>query len=130
MGDTTMVDADQVQPNVDPIKASYDVYIKPGISGERQVYVLQFPNRAAKQHYSQENDSKPFNLRIKPESGMVEIDVPMDVWRNYDREKRRQVGGRSKEEQHGEERRQSRHAWRVRNWECTTDWQRPWEGGR
>lgn len=87
MGDTTMVDADQVQPNVDPIKASYDVYIKPGISGERQVYVLQFPNRAAKQHYSQENDSKPFNLRIKPESGMVEIDVPMDVWRNYDREK-------------------------------------------
>jgi DNA-directed RNA polymerase-3 subunit RPC5 len=87
MGDITMVDVDQARPDPDPIKASYDVYIKPGISGDRQVYVLQFPNRHAKQHYSQENDSKPFDLRIKPESGMVEVDVPIDVYRNYDRQK-------------------------------------------
>lgn len=87
MGDIRMIDADQEHPDPDPIKASYDVYIRPGISGDRQIYVLQFPNRDAKQHYSQENESKPFNLRIKPEAGMVEIDVPVDVWRNYDREK-------------------------------------------
>ena len=87
MEDSTMADLTPDHPDSDPIKASYDVYIKPGISGDRQVYVLQFPNRDAKQHYSQENNSKPSSLRIKPESGMVEVDVPIDVWRNYDRQK-------------------------------------------
>jgi DNA-directed RNA polymerase-3 subunit RPC5 len=82
-----MVDVDQEQRDPDPIKSSYDVYIRPGISGERQIYVLQFPNRDAKQHYTEENQSKPISLRIKPEAGMAEIDVPVDVWRNYDREK-------------------------------------------
>lgn len=87
MGDTTMTDIDQDHPDPDPIKSSYDVYIKPSISGDRQIYVLQFPNRDAKQHYSQENNSQPLKLRIKPEAGMLEVDVPLDVWRNYDREK-------------------------------------------
>ena len=87
MGDSTMADAAPERPDSDPIKASYDVYIKPGISGDRQVYILQFPNRDTKQDYSQESDSKPLSLRIKPESGMVEVDVPIDVWRNYDRQK-------------------------------------------
>jgi DNA-directed RNA polymerase III subunit RPC5 len=87
MGDIRMTDVVEDHADSDPIKASYDVYIKPGISGDRQIYVLQFPNRDTKQPYSQKNESKPFNLRIKPEAGMVEIDVPIDVWRNYDREK-------------------------------------------
>jgi DNA-directed RNA polymerase-3 subunit RPC5 len=26
-------------------------------------------------------------MRIKPSAGMVELDVPLDAWRNYDREK-------------------------------------------
>lgn len=82
-----MPDADQDQFDPDPIKTSYDVFIRPGITGDRQVYVLQFPNRDGTQHYSQENDAQPFHLRIKPLSSMVEIDVPIDVWRNYDKEK-------------------------------------------
>jgi DNA-directed RNA polymerase III subunit RPC5 len=71
----------------DPIKASYDVYIKPRISSDKEIYVLQFPNRDAKQHYSAANMSQPFKMRIKPNSRMVEMDVPMDALRNYDREK-------------------------------------------
>ncbi len=71
----------------DPIKASYDVYIKPRISSDKEIYVLQFPNRDAKQRYSAANMSQPFKMRIKPNSGMVEMDVPMDALRNYDREK-------------------------------------------
>jgi len=71
----------------DPIKASYDVYIKPRISADKQIYVLQFPNRDSKQHYSAQNQSQPFKMRIKPNTGMVEMDVPMDALRNYDREK-------------------------------------------
>ncbi|RDW69342.1 hypothetical protein BP6252_08362 [Coleophoma cylindrospora] len=71
----------------DPIKASYDVFIKPQMSDSRQIYILQFPNRDSKQHYSASNDSQPFKLRIKPQSGMLELDVPLDAWRNYDKEK-------------------------------------------
>jgi DNA-directed RNA polymerase-3 subunit RPC5 len=71
----------------DPIKASYDIYIKPCISEGRQIYVLQFPNRDSKQRYSEHNQSQPLKMRIKPEAGMVELDVPMDAWSNYDRGK-------------------------------------------
>lgn len=71
----------------DPIKASYDIYIKPCISEGRQIYVLQFPNRDANQRYSRDNESHPLKMRIKPEVGMVELDVPMDAWNNYDRGK-------------------------------------------
>lgn len=71
----------------DPIRASYDVYIKPRIQDGRQVYVFQFPNRASTQDYSEANSSKPLELRIKPTSGLVELDVPVDAWRNYDRAK-------------------------------------------
>lgn len=73
------------QSDLDPIKASYDVYIKPSMSHGRQIYVLQFPNR--EQPYNKDNHSQPLKLRIKPEAGMVELDVPVDAWRNYDREK-------------------------------------------
>jgi DNA-directed RNA polymerase-3 subunit RPC5 len=82
-----MADIDLEQYDPDPIKATYDVYIKPRISDDREIYVLQFPNRDAKQHYSNENESQPLKLRIKPEAGMLEVDVPLDVWRNFDREK-------------------------------------------
>jgi DNA-directed RNA polymerase III subunit RPC5 len=81
-----MTDLD-IDNDLDPIKASYDVYIKPHISEDRQVYILQFPNRDAKQNYSQSNDAQPYKMRVKEKAGMVELDVPLDAWRNYDREK-------------------------------------------
>jgi DNA-directed RNA polymerase-3 subunit RPC5 len=81
-----MADIDMEDEN-DPIKVSYDIYIKPCISEGRQIYVLQFPNRDAKQRYSESNQSQPLKMRIKPEAGMVELDVPMDAWNNYDRGK-------------------------------------------
>ena len=81
-----MTDVEMDQDS-DPIKASYDVYIKPRISDDRHVYILQFPNRDSKQHYNAKNNSQPLQMRIKPTTGMVELDVPLDAWRNYDRER-------------------------------------------
>lgn len=71
----------------DPIKASYDIFIKPNLSNGQKLYVLQFPNRAASQPYTAEKNSQPLELRTKPKSGLIEVDVPVDVFRNYDREK-------------------------------------------
>lgn len=71
----------------DPIKASYDVFIKPHISEDRQIYVLQFPNRDSKSNYSFANHAQPSTLRLKENAGMLEVDVPIDAWSNYDRER-------------------------------------------
>ena len=71
----------------DPVVAEYDVFIKPRLTDGREVMVLQFPNRAHNQPYSAENHCAPMELRVKPNSGMVELDVPIDVSRNYDRDK-------------------------------------------
>jgi len=75
----------EMDQDLDPIKASYDVYVKSHISSDRQIYILQFPNRDGKQHYSAANESQPLKLRIKEKAGMLELDVPVDAWRNYDR---------------------------------------------
>jgi DNA-directed RNA polymerase-3 subunit RPC5 len=85
--DVRMAEAGHPKAIPDPIKSSYDVFIKPRVSGDRQIYVLQFPNRDSKHHYSQDNESQPQTLRVKPESGMVEVDVPVSAWHNFDREK-------------------------------------------
>jgi DNA-directed RNA polymerase-3 subunit RPC5 len=82
-----MAPAVEDREDSDPIKASYDVYIKPQIQDGRQVYIFQFPNRDASQDYSEANNAKPVELRIKPKTGMVELDVPLDAYRNYDRAK-------------------------------------------
>lgn len=71
----------------DPIKATYDVFIKPHISEDRQIFVLQFPNRDSKSNYSKKEDAQPSVMKLKENAGMVEIDVPLDAWRNYDRER-------------------------------------------
>lgn len=86
-----MADVEMEDP--DPIISSYDVYIKPHMSGTQQVFILQFPNRDSRQPYSDEHGSQPLKMRVKPTAGMVELDVPMDVWHNYDKEKGVKWGG-------------------------------------
>ena len=55
--------------------------------------ILQFPNRDRDQPYNAANRQKPLGLRIKPRCGLIEIDIPMDVHRNFDREKGIEYGG-------------------------------------
>ena len=71
----------------DPIVASFDVFIKPRMSGDRQFFVLQYPNRDKSKPYDAAHGCAPTELRIKPKAGMVEVDVPLDVHQNYDRTK-------------------------------------------
>ncbi|KAF2083688.1 hypothetical protein K490DRAFT_69574 [Saccharata proteae CBS 121410] len=69
----------------DPVTAEYDVYITPEL--EEQIYLLQYPNRGREQPYNDRNNAKPLEMRLKPESGFIEMDVPMNVYANYDRRK-------------------------------------------
>lgn len=77
----------EIDDQDDPIVAEYDVFIKPHLTDGCELMVLQFPNRAENQPYTANNDCAPTEIRIKPNSGMVELDVPLDTSRNYDRDK-------------------------------------------
>lgn len=73
----------------DKIKSQYDIFIN---KTEKHIMVLQFPNRDRKQPYNMGSGEKPLELRIKPISGLVEVDVPIVVQHCYDQPKGIQYG--------------------------------------
>lgn len=68
----------------DPVVAEYDVYITPDVA-EQQLYLLQYLNRPPDQPFTKATDSQPSELRIKKDSGFIEVDVPINIHRNYNR---------------------------------------------
>ncbi|KAI4623729.1 hypothetical protein J4E80_003541 [Alternaria sp. BMP 0032] len=68
----------------DPVVAEYDVYITPEMA-EQQLYVLQYLNRPPDQPFTKATESQPSQLRLKKESGFIEVDVPVNIHRNYNR---------------------------------------------
>ena len=46
--------------------------------------ILSYPNRDRNQPYSNATGQKPVELRIKPKSGLVEVDIPIRTDKNYD----------------------------------------------
>ncbi|KAF2458906.1 Sin-like protein conserved region-domain-containing protein [Lineolata rhizophorae] len=50
-----------------------------------QIYLFQYPNRPRDQPYKHSNGSAPLELRLKPCSGFVELDVPIDTAAHFDR---------------------------------------------
>ena len=67
------------------VKAKYRLFInKP--TGKRAM-LLQYPNRSLNQEYRAAYRNKPLEIRIKPKCGLVEVDIPLNVYGNYDKEK-------------------------------------------
>ena len=71
-------------PAGDKVIAEYDVYIN---APTKKILIIQYPNRDPGQPYSEKAGQKPLELRIKPKCGLVEMDIPMDVHKNFDKEK-------------------------------------------
>ncbi|MCJ1288029.1 hypothetical protein MMC26_007382 [Xylographa opegraphella] len=80
-----------VSPNGpdDQVKTEFDVFVN---KTDKHIMVLQFPNRDRKQPYNARSGQKPLRLRIKPKSGLVEVDVPLVIERHYDQVKGAQYG--------------------------------------
>ncbi|SLM39461.1 DNA-directed RNA polymerase III subunit Rpc5 [Lasallia pustulata] len=53
----------------------------------KHIVLFQFPNRGWNQPYNEANHQKPLELRIKPKCGLVEMDIPINVHANFDKEK-------------------------------------------
>ncbi|KAI6496354.1 hypothetical protein MCOR14_003686 [Pyricularia oryzae] len=65
----------------DPIVETYNVFLKPELPAHQQLFVLQHPNR------SSPYNSAATELRLKPNSGMVELDMPLNTGSAYDKTK-------------------------------------------
>jgi DNA-directed RNA polymerase-3 subunit RPC5 len=69
----------------DPVIAEYDVFITPELT--EQLYLLQYPNRSREQPYNERHNSTPLEVRIKPKTGFMEIDISTTVYVNFDKTK-------------------------------------------
>lgn len=65
----------------DPVIASYDIYLT---DSDISRYVLQYLDRPTNQAYSDRHGQKPTSFRFKPQTGLVEVDVPISTRVNYD----------------------------------------------
>lgn len=82
----------------DPVVASYTVYIAPPSSAAQssstsKLLLLQYPaHRPSSKPYNTRTLQKPTSLRIKPATGLLEVDIPIDTRENYSREKGSEYG--------------------------------------
>ncbi|EMC91727.1 hypothetical protein BAUCODRAFT_152115 [Baudoinia panamericana UAMH 10762] len=74
----------------DPVTAEYDVYLTP--SQAEQILLLQYPNRTRNRPYNVRHGARPQNIRIKPDSGYLEVDVNLNTTFNFNKFKGLQWG--------------------------------------
>ena len=67
----------------DTVVAEYDVFITPELS--EQIYLLQYPNRVREKPYNERTNSKPMEMRIKPKSGFMELDLAIKTNATFDK---------------------------------------------
>jgi RPC5 protein len=59
----------------DPVVKTYDVFLSDQLKD--QIYLLQYPIRNVEEQYL--GEEAPYNARIKPGEGALEMDVPIDT---------------------------------------------------
>lgn len=67
----------------DPIVATYNILLKPSLPAHRKVMILEHPNKSDGKKMAR----VPLEIRMKTNTGMVEVDYPMDYNAFYDRSK-------------------------------------------
>ena len=74
----------------DPIVHTYDIHVTTTLSPH--LYLFQYPVRGSHLPFANSTGSCPISARIKPDSGAVELDIPINTTRHYDQEKGRKWG--------------------------------------
>ncbi|KAK0266241.1 hypothetical protein LTR12_013047 [Friedmanniomyces endolithicus] len=74
----------------DPVTATYDVYLTP--SQAEQILLLQYPNRVRSRPYNKRHGGCPEDVRVKPSTGFIEVDVGLNTTFNFNKYKGLQWG--------------------------------------
>lgn len=67
-----------------PVLKEYKILLN---HSTKRTLLLQYPQRESGREYRASCGLKPLELRIKPKCGLVEIDIPMNIHQNFDKEK-------------------------------------------
>ena len=67
------------------VVAQYRLYINKPMG--KRAMLIQFPNREVGHEYRAASGNQPSEIRMKPKTGLVEIDIPVDIHVNYQKEK-------------------------------------------
>lgn len=68
-------------PDDDPVVASYDVVLT---DSDVSRYVFQYVDREHDRPYNDQENQRPIQLRLKPRTGLIEVEVPISTRENYD----------------------------------------------
>ena len=73
------------QPETDPVTATYSVYLTsaPPKQDSPRSLLIQYPDRLGLHPYGPSDNNTPLNFRIKPSTGVIELDVPLNTSRHY-----------------------------------------------
>ena len=82
--------SDTSDSNLDPVIKTYDIYFTTALTPH--LHLFQYPVRSSSLPYSHMTGDSPTSARMKPQSGVVELDIPINTRRNYDQEKGRRWG--------------------------------------
>ena len=82
--------SDTSDSDLDPVIKTYDIYLTTALTPH--LHLFQYPVRSSTLPYSHMTGACPTNARMKPQSGVVELDIPINTVRNYDQEKGRRWG--------------------------------------
>ena len=93
-GHATDLDEHRDNDDDDPVVASYDIYLT---DAKIRRILLQYPDRESDRLYNDSTYQKPTELRLKPETGLVEVDIPIDTITNYDERKGLRYGSALKQ---------------------------------
>ncbi|KAK9469984.1 Sin-like protein conserved region-domain-containing protein [Dipodascopsis tothii] len=78
-------------PADDPIVAEFPIYAASSLA--RQLYLFQYPVRAKARTYSGVSGEPVLEARVKPQAGVVQVDVPISTERFYDAGRAERWGG-------------------------------------
>ncbi|KAK6384562.1 hypothetical protein LTS17_002125 [Exophiala oligosperma] len=78
----------------DPIVASYDVLLTdPSNKDSSNLFVLQYPaHRERTRPYDALHEQNPTSLRLKPDTGFVEVDIPLVTTQHYNYDAAKKFG--------------------------------------
>lgn len=89
-GDQANEDFQSSAPATQPAANELRLFVKQ--NEDKKVMLLQYPNLDSGQLYCDAFGNKPLEIRVKPKCGLVEVDVPINVHSNYDRERGLEYG--------------------------------------
>lgn len=81
-----------IEDDLDPVAAEYSIYLTPPAAPTNQILLLQYPNRTRARPYNARFGACPSSVRIKPQTGHVELDVGLNTTYNFNKYRSLQWG--------------------------------------